>query len=116
MRAYPAARDLVHLWGFMGDMRHFNTAAFTVPQANTPYGNSPRDPLIGPGYVDTDISAFKRFAIYEKSDLLFRAEVFNAFNNVNLSNPNGTLNSAQYGKITASNTPRIMQFALKYEF
>jgi hypothetical protein len=95
---------------------YFNTVAFAVPPAGTPYGNSPRDPLIGPGYVNTDLSAFKRFAIYEKNSLLFRAEVFNAFNNVNLSNPNGTLNSTQYGKITASNTPRIMQFALKYEF
>jgi hypothetical protein len=95
---------------------YFNTAAYAVPPAGTPYGNSPRDPLIGPGYVNTDISAFKRFAIYEKSDLLFRAEVFNAFNNVNLGNPNGTLTSAQFGKITSSNTPRIMQFAMKYEF
>jgi hypothetical protein len=96
--------------------QYFNTAVFAVPAANTPYGNSPRDPLIGPGYVNTDLSAFKRFAIYEKSSLLFRAEVFNTFNNVNLGNPNATLNSAQYGKITSSNTPRIMQFALKYEF
>jgi hypothetical protein len=95
---------------------YFNTTAYAVPPVGTPYGNSPRDPLIGPGYIDTDISAFKRFAIYEKSDLMFRAEVFNAFNNVNLSNPNGTLGSPQFGKITSSNTPRIMQFALKYEF
>ena len=95
---------------------YFNTAAFAVPPAGTPYGNSPRNPLIGPGYVNTDLSAFKRFAIYEKNDLLFRAEVYNLFNNVNLGNPNGTLNSAQYGKITSSNMPRIMQLALKYEF
>lgn len=52
----------------------------------------------------------------EKSDILFRAEFFNAFNNVNLSNPTGTLSSTQFGKITAANQPRIMQFALKYEF
>jgi hypothetical protein len=94
----------------------FNTAAFADVPPDTPYGNSPRDPLIGPGYVDTDISAFKKFAIYEKSDLLFRGEIFNAFNNVNLSDPNGTLSSSQFGKITASNSPRIVQFALKYEF
>jgi hypothetical protein len=95
---------------------YFNTAAFAVPAAGTPYGNSPRNPLIGPGYVNTDLSAFKRFAIYEQSKLLFRAEVFNVFNNVNLGTPNATLGSAQYGKITSSNSPRIMQFALKYEF
>jgi hypothetical protein len=94
---------------------YFNSVAFAVPAAGTPYGNSPRNPLIGPGYVNTDISAFKRFVIYEKSDLLFRAEVFNAFNNVNLGTPNATLGSTQYGKIASANTPRIMQFALKYE-
>ncbi len=96
--------------------QYFNIAAFAAPHANTPYGNSPRNPLIGPGYVNTDISAFKRFAIYEKSDLLFRGEVFNAFNNVNLNNPNGTLGSSQFGKITGADTPRIVQLALKFEF
>jgi TonB dependent receptor len=95
---------------------YFKTSAYAAPPAGTPYGNSSRDPLIGPGYVDTDISAFKRFAIYKKTDLMFRAEVFNTFNNVNLGAPNGTLSSTQFGKITSSNTPRIMQFALKYEF
>lgn len=95
---------------------YFKTTAFAAPAAGTPYGNSPRNPLIGPGYVNTDLSAFKRFAVYEKSDLLFRAEVFNVFNNVNLGNPNATLSSSKYGKITSSNSPRIMQLALKYEF
>jgi hypothetical protein len=94
----------------------FNTAAFVDLPPDTPYGNSPRDPIIGPGYVDTDISAFKRFAIYEKHELTFRGEIFNTFNNVNLSSPNATLSSTQFGKITASNSPRIVQFALKYDF
>jgi hypothetical protein len=95
---------------------YFNTAAFAVPAAGTPYGDSPRNPLIGPGYVNTDISAFKRFAIYEQSTLLFRAEIFNVFNNVNLNNPNGTLGSTNFGKITGAGSPRIVQLALKYEF
>jgi hypothetical protein len=95
---------------------YFNTAAFAVPVTGTPYGDSPRNPLIGPGYVNTDISAFKRFAIYEQSTLLFRAEIFNVFNNVNLNNPNGTLGSTNFGKITGAGSPRIVQLALKYEF
>jgi hypothetical protein len=95
---------------------YFNTAAFAVPPAYTPYGNSPRNPLVGPGHVNTDISAFKRFAIYEESKLLFRGEVFNAFNNVNLNNPNGNLGSSQFGRITGAGTPRILQVALKFEF
>lgn len=94
----------------------FNTAAFAVPPPGKPYGNSPRDPIVGPGYVDTDISAFKKFAIYEKSDLLLRGEIFNTFNNVNLGDPNGTLTSSKFGKITSAGSPRIVQIALKYEF
>lgn len=95
---------------------YFNTAAFALPAPNTPYGNSPRNPLVGPGFVNTDISAFKRFAIYEKSNLLFRGEIFNTFNNVNLGNPNATYTSSQFGKITSSGSARVVQFALKYEF
>jgi hypothetical protein len=95
---------------------YFDTAAFAAPPPDTPYGNSPRNPLVGPGYVDTDISAFKRFAISETSDLLFRGEIFNTFNNVNLNNPNGTVNSTQFGKITGASSARIVQFAFKFEF
>lgn len=94
----------------------FNTSAYSVPPSGQLYGNSPRNPIIGPGYVDTDLSGFKRFALYEQSDLLFRAEVFNTFNNVNLNAPNGTLGNANFGKITTAQDPRIIQLALKLEF
>lgn len=94
----------------------FNTAAFAVPAANSGPGNSPRDPIVGPGFVGTNISAFKRFALVRDSDLLFRGEVYNLFDNVNLSNPNGTVGNGNFGKITGSGAPRIVQFALKFEF
>ncbi|MBS1814176.1 MAG: TonB-dependent receptor [Acidobacteria bacterium] len=94
--------------------RYFDTTAFAVPTG--PYGNEQRDMLIGPGYVNTDLSAFKRFALYKESNLLFRAEFYNLFNNVNLNNPNGTLPNAQFGKITSAGEPRQLQFALKLEF
>ena len=93
----------------------FNTAAYAIP-VGRPYGNSSRDPLLGPGFVNADISAFKRFAIIREDNLLFHAEVFNLFNNVNLGSPNGTLGSPKFGMITSAGAPRIMQLALKYEF
>jgi hypothetical protein len=95
---------------------YFNTAAFAVPAANSGPGNSPRDPVLGPGFVSTNISAFKRFALVRESDLLFRGEVYNLFDNVNLSNPNGTVGNGNFSKITGSGAPRIVQFALKFEF
>jgi hypothetical protein len=95
--------------------RYFNTDAYAIP-AGHPYGTSPRDPILGPGFVNTDISVFKRFPIVHEDNLMFRAEVFNLFNNVNLGAPNGTLGAPKFGMITSAGTPRIMQLALKYEF
>jgi hypothetical protein len=34
----------------------------------------------------------------------------------NLNNPNGTCTAANFGKITRSSSPRILQMALKVEF
>ncbi len=94
----------------------FNTTAFVAPPPGQPYGNSQRNPLIGPGTVETDISAFKRFAVYERANVLFRAEAFNLFNNTNLNNPNGTMGSPNFGVITGASDPRQLQLALKVEF
>ncbi len=95
---------------------YFNTAAFAQVPANVPYGNAKRDPLVGPGTVNTDLSGFKTFALWKETNLQFRGEVFNVFNNVNLNNPNGVLTAAAFGKITGSAAPRIVQFALRYAF
>ena len=95
----------------------FNTDAYVVPASNVPYGNAGRNPLIGPGFVNTNLSAFKTFTIWRESTMQFRGEVFNLFNNVNLANPGGTLGTASYGKITGTTgDPRIVQFALRYAF
>jgi hypothetical protein len=72
--------------------------------------------LYGPKYVDTDISAFKTFPIYREAALQFRGEVFNAFNNVNMNNPNGTRSSPSFGTISGASAPRIVQFALRLSF
>lgn len=94
----------------------FNTSAFAQVPADVPYGNAKRNLLIGPGYVDTDFSAFKSFPIWRQSSLQFRGEIFNVFNNVNLNNPIGVLTSPKFGQITGSGAPRIVQFALRYMF
>jgi hypothetical protein len=94
----------------------FNTADYSVPLAGQPFGNSPRDPMVGPGNVETDVSAFKRFQIYGRANLLYRAELFNLFNNTNLNNPNGVLGNANFGRITSAGNARSVQMALKVEF
>jgi hypothetical protein len=94
----------------------FNTAAFAQVPAGVPYGNTGRNSLIGPGLVNTDFSGFKNIPAWKESYFQFRAEFFNLFNNVNLSNPNAVLTSPLYGKISGSANARIIQFALKYNF
>ncbi len=95
---------------------YFDTAAFVQVPAGVPYGNVRKNSLMGPGSVNTDLSAFKNFPIWKQSTLQFRGELFNAFNNVNLNNPNGNLKSPLFGSIAGSAPPRIVQFAVRYSF
>ncbi len=92
----------------------FNTAAF-VPTASL-YGSAGRNILYGPGSVNWDAAAFKQFRIHESHQVQLRGEFFNALNQVNFGNPNGTLSSPNFGKITSAGAPRILQFSAKYLF
>jgi hypothetical protein len=70
-----------------------------------------------PGYSNIDMTVGKNFHFTETNYLQFRAEFFNAFNNVSFGAPNRDTSSAHFGFINAqSNTPRVIQFALKYFF
>jgi hypothetical protein len=71
----------------------------------------------GPGIVNFDLSAFKRFHFDEKRTVEFRAEVFNAANNPHFANPQVTLGNADFGRITSTVlTPREVQLGLKFFF
>jgi hypothetical protein len=66
-------------------------------------------------YFDFNFS--KRTTITESTNIEFRWEVFNAFNNVNFSLPETDIFSPSFGQILSTNTqPRLMQFALKFNF
>src|ERR1700735_542608 len=49
-----------------------NTAAFAHVPAGVPYGNVQRNVAIGPGFINTDLSAFKSFALWKEHSLQFR--------------------------------------------
>jgi TonB dependent receptor len=94
---------------------YFDTARFALPALGT-FGTAGRNILVGPGYADMDMSAFKSFRMTESKSLTLRWEVFNLFNRANFGNPSGTLSSAAFGQITSANDPRIMQAGLKFIF
>jgi outer membrane receptor protein involved in Fe transport len=96
----------------------FDRTVFTAP-ATGAYGDVGRNALMGPSAATTNLAVFKTFRIpgREALRLQFRSEFFNVFNTANLNNPNASLSSgAQMGRITASDSGRVIQFALKFLF
>ena len=97
----------------------FNTSCFAAP-ATGELGTASRTPVSGPGFVNTDFSLIKHFALpfREGMRLDFRAEVFNLFNHPQFGLPNADFNSpATFGVVNSTvNNPRLFQFALKLAF
>jgi hypothetical protein len=88
------------------------------PAAGT-FGNVARNSFFGPHHFNADASLNKNFHITERLGAQFRAELFNAFNHVNLGQPNGQVDSPTAGKIFAIanlSQMRRWQFGLKLNF
>jgi hypothetical protein len=97
--------------------RWLNPAAFAnPPQFNL--GNTPRTlpDVRGPGFLSIDGSVARNFILTERLRLQFRAEALNAFNRVNLNQPDVGFLSSTFGRIIAAGEPRRMQFGLKLLF
>ncbi len=108
----------------------FNTAAFAAPQspgaliaAGLPvtdaYGDLGRNTMRGDGRPNLDLSLFRSFQITESKRFEFRAEAFDATNNPIFSNPDANVNDpvSRFGRVFGTaNSPRILQFALKFYF
>jgi outer membrane receptor protein involved in Fe transport len=99
----------------------FNPAAFTVPAPNT-FGDSGRNILRGPNYVDFDVSLGKGFRIREGMRLEVRADAFDALNHPNFNLPNSSIvpGSTTVGQITSTTTnggpDRIIQLGARFTF
>jgi hypothetical protein len=107
--AVPQGTDRVAEW--------FNAGAFTQPAAFT-FGNAPRflSTPRGPGLQNWDIGLHKYFRLWERGQLQFRSEFFNAFNRANFYLPNTTFGDPAFGSITQALPARDIQFALKLLF
>jgi len=93
--------------------KFFNTSAFaTTPQFAI--GNASRNPVRGPAYRDLDLALVKHSKITERTDLEFRAEMFNVTNTPAFAQPNGSFGTPAFGSIISTITdPRVVQFALR---
>lgn len=84
-------------------------------------GNAGRNILDGPGTQNINMSMLKNWMMAERRRVQLRWEVFNIFNHPNFLLPDRFYNETAAGIITGvrdsgAGGPRIMQFALRYEF
>jgi hypothetical protein len=93
----------------------FNTADFEQNAIGT-YGNIGKNSLRGPRLFTTDFALLKNGKVAEGVSYEFRAEFYNAFNNVNFGAPDAGLQDSDFGQISSANDPRILQMALKLKF
>lgn len=80
------------------------------------FGSLGRNVFHGPGDINFDFTLMKRTKIGENKILEFRGEFFNIFNQARFGNPNGNIGSANFGRITTTGDPRLVQFGLKFHF
>jgi hypothetical protein len=109
------------------------TATASAPA--TDIGDVGRNCLRGPQQVNMDFALGKLFPFAESHNFEFRAEFFNLLNHPNFANPISNLNAlfgsggsidqttgrvlnpGNFGRIiSTSNNPRIIQFALRFNF
>jgi hypothetical protein len=104
----------------------FDPSSFSQPTSG--FGNCPsQGPVIGPGYINTDVSLQKNFPIAETMRVQFRVDFLNIFNHPNFNAPGTSCGSIQgnnscaaaplaMGLITNTQDARQMEFALKFYF
>lgn len=93
----------------------YNPAAFVAPQGLT-FGNSGRNSLTNPRFVNFDMSLFKRFQIKEAYGFEFRWDAFNLFNHTQFNAIDNSLGSSTFLEATSAHRARTMQFGLKFTF
>ena len=95
----------------------FNTAAFVNPPAGqfTP-GSDGVSNIIGPGYENFDLSAYRNIRLEKNIDFQLRAEAFNAFNHSNFAGISTTTTATNYGDVTSAGPNRTLQVGAKLTF
>ena len=93
----------------------FRTEAFPLAPQFT-IGNSSRNPVLGPDFINLDLMAGRVFRVTERVRLDFRFEAFNALNTPQFRQPNAVLGAPGFGSITGAFDPRVFEAAVKIKF
>lgn len=96
----------------------FDITSFAAPGSNR-FGNGGRNIVRGPNLINYDMSVFKQFPIRDRARLEFRSEFYNLTNTPHFGNPNGNVNSGNFGEVSSTlggYGEREIQFALRLTF
>ncbi len=107
----------------------YNPAAYAAPTGLT-FGDSGRNSVRNPDFINFDMALFKHFPIKESAAVEFRAEAFNIFNHTewlpiggqagsfagNNNSGNNTQGSTTFLYSGGVHKARILQLALKFLF
>ena len=87
-----------------------------APAPESRLGNSRRGQFRGPSYQVFDLSFRKGFPLRGEARLQIQADLFNAFNKLNLDNPQTNFSNAAFGEITSAGPPRNVQLGIRVTF
>lgn len=88
----------------------FDPTAFTQPKGcptgctaqNVSLGNTGRNQFRGPGYIQDNLSIFKRFSIWREAALETRLDAFQLSNTPQFANPQSSITSGSFGSVTST--------------
>ena len=98
----------------------FDPSVFATP-AKLSFGSSGAGIIRGPGRFNSNLSLFKSFRMPfpgnpEGARLQFRLETFNTFNHTELHAINTSFGASNFGQVTSTYDPRVLQLGLKFLF
>jgi hypothetical protein len=98
----------------------FDTTAFAAVNR---FGNLGRNVVIGPSFINTDVSVMKAITVAQKYRVQLRVDAFDVFNHANFGPPGNVVGSPTFGKISRTRLPtgeagssRQIQLAAKLFF
>jgi hypothetical protein len=80
----------------------FDPAAFAAVNR---FGTLGRNVVIGPGFVNADVSISRQLTLAGQRRIQLQADVFNIFNHVNFGPPGNLVGSPTFGKISRTRLP-----------
>ena len=102
----------------------FKTSAYSAPLApwaggtNEGFGTAGKDSAVGPGLFNWNMALFKSVPLssHEGPRIEIRFESFNTFNHTEFNGVDAGFTDGNFGQVTSTFDPRVMQFGGKFLF